>query len=333
MYKVDKKENSNHVVSIIMPAYNADRYLDEAISSVLSQSDSDWELLIVDDGSSDATGDIIDRYAAEDARIRVWHQENAGMSVARNVALDNARGDLLAFIDADDVMHPDFLKIMKEGMAQSGTKMVIGAAEWFDGESKLENIYHLPDGKLSTVDSHAAVEDALYQRKYDNAVWGKLYARQLWGDLRFQPGIGYEDLDLFYRLWLPAQKIGVVDVALYGYRQHEESYMHTFSMRRTDSLDVADRLCSRLGNKSEALRRGAEVRRFAAYYNILTLLYANDADAPDVEKDCMAVVKKESRKVLVNSKARMLDRFGALIAIIGGKKAIKMLAKMRKRVQ
>ena len=90
------------MVSIIVPVYNAEKYIDECIQSVLCQTYAAWELLLVDDGSTDNSGNICDKYAREDIRIKVLHQKNQGVSVARNVALDWAKGDYIIFLDSDD---------------------------------------------------------------------------------------------------------------------------------------------------------------------------------------------------------------------------------------
>ena len=91
-----------NVISIIVPIYNAGKTLHRRIDSILSQTYTSWELLLIDDGSTDTSGPICDEYAARDARVRVFHKENGGVSSARNVGLDNARGEWITFVDADD---------------------------------------------------------------------------------------------------------------------------------------------------------------------------------------------------------------------------------------
>ena len=90
------------IISIIVPVYNTEKYLDQCIQSVLAQTYTNWELLLIDDGSTDSSGAICDKYAAEDNRIRVFHKENGGVSSARNLGLDNAQGEWISFVDADD---------------------------------------------------------------------------------------------------------------------------------------------------------------------------------------------------------------------------------------
>ena len=100
------------MISVIMPAYNSEKYISEAIESVISQSCTNWELIIVDDGSTDQTSEIIDEYAAKDSRIRAFHRENSGVSAARNFALEIVCGDYITFIDSDDVYNSERLARM-----------------------------------------------------------------------------------------------------------------------------------------------------------------------------------------------------------------------------
>ena len=97
-------------ISVVIPIFNADKYLHRCINSVLSQSYTDFELLLIDDGSTDKSGKICDEYAREDDRVRVFHKENGGVSSARNLGLDNAKGEWVSFVDADDRVETDYLK-------------------------------------------------------------------------------------------------------------------------------------------------------------------------------------------------------------------------------
>ena len=104
--------NKNPKISIIVPVYNAEQYLRRCIDSILNQSFTDFELILIDDGSKDKSSDICDEYAAKDSRIKVYHKENGGVSSARNLGLDNANGEWIAFVDSDDFIKEDYLKHM-----------------------------------------------------------------------------------------------------------------------------------------------------------------------------------------------------------------------------
>lgn len=100
------------LISIIIPVYNSENAINRCIDSIMSQVFQDWELLLIDDGCTDKSGEICDEYASKDRRIRVFHKENGGVCSARNVGLDNAKGEWITFCDSDDFVYPNWLKIM-----------------------------------------------------------------------------------------------------------------------------------------------------------------------------------------------------------------------------
>lgn len=318
------------MVSVIIPAYNAARFLPETVASVISQSVSDWEMLLVDDGSTDSTSDLCDTLAASDPRIRAFHKPTGGPSDARNFALDKAKGDYITFLDADDILHPQFLEYTLKTMLAVGVPVVAAPYRAFDDLSfKFSALSgeELPSSIL--LNSLKALEYACYQTDIpstsyflDNAVWGKLYKADIWKKLRFTVGLWYEDLDIFYRILLQAGSMAFLPVPLIAYRQHSASFMHTFSPRRADALEVADRMIASLRSgpyyhKYPSLLRAAEVRRFAAYYNILMLIYANKAHMPDIEARCLKVIRQDRNSVVRDRNARMRDRIGALVSYLG----------------
>ena len=128
-------EDGREMVSVIMPAYNSEKYVSEAIESVCNQSYQNWELLIVNDGSTDHTPQIIDKYSDKDPRIKVFHRKNEGVSMARNVGLNQSRGNYVTFIDSDDVYHAERLERMVEVFEQyTDCDIVFSRHEEFIGE-------------------------------------------------------------------------------------------------------------------------------------------------------------------------------------------------------
>lgn len=141
-------------VSVILPVFNGEKYLSSAIGSVLNQSFSDWELLIVDDGSTDSSASISDEYSAKDNRIRVFHQPNGGVNSARAKGIENACGEFLIFLDADDALKPDAIEYMTT-LFEDGIDMV----------------------------AHGETSDALSKEDYLKALWGKGTGPELWGKM------------------------------------------------------------------------------------------------------------------------------------------------------
>lgn len=117
--------NANPKISVIVPVYNTEKYLKRCIDSILEQSYSDFELLLIDDGSKDGSGAICNEYAAKDSRVHVFHKPNGGASSARNVGLDNAKGEWIAFADADDILSPRWLQAFEDGLRMDNPDIVI----------------------------------------------------------------------------------------------------------------------------------------------------------------------------------------------------------------
>ena len=128
---------STPVVSIIVPVYNAEKFLRRCIDSILAQTYTDFELLLIDDGSKDSSGSICDKYAAKDERIRVFHKENGGVSSARNLGLDHAQGEWVTFVDADDYIEENFLKSFEGNL---DADLVVGNAVLINNENRMSII-------------------------------------------------------------------------------------------------------------------------------------------------------------------------------------------------
>ncbi|MGM9816084.1 MAG: glycosyltransferase family 2 protein [Lepagella sp.] len=325
------------MVSIIVPAYNAEQYLEQTISSILSQSETDWELLLIDDGSSDSTPDLCRKYAADDPRIQVYHQANAGPSAARNFGISLAQGEYLTFLDADDILHPDFLKVTLQASRESNAGIV---ATSFYNFYQDEEIRHRPipsSLQSTTLGSDHALQALFYQKKLDGigtfldtSAWDKLFRRDIWvGEdaPKFREGIRYEDLDVIYRAIIRAGGVTCLPYKMMGYRQHRQSFIHTFSEARLDVLDVTDRIVTDLADMSRDVIKAAKTRRFAAHYNILNLLYRSLRQDPTTEERCLKVIRENRGDVLCNRQARLQDRAGALLAYFG-KYAIKLMARI-----
>ena len=168
-----------NVISIIVPIYNAGKTLHRCIDSILSQTYTSWELLLVDDGSTDSSGVICDAYAAQDARVRVFHKENGGVSSARNVGLDNARGEWVTFVDADDYIEENFLKSFEGNL---DADLVVGNIQMIRKQEKEEFSSHISPGYYNDIKSEVA--NCLTNLCF-LAPWGKIFRRQLVLGLHF----------------------------------------------------------------------------------------------------------------------------------------------------
>ena len=231
---------SNTIVSIIIPVYNCEKWLSACLDSILVQNlpnGFDIELLLVDDGSTDGSSKISDEYAERNSeRVKVFHQKNSGVSVARNTGLANANGDWIMFVDADDVLDEDTFMLLDNSEWRSNDIIRFGLYEF-------NNRHHRPCNKQYCEDLKTYIR-LVIQRKATLGVWGAFYKRELFDGLSFPDNISYgEDWSTLTRLLINAKSFVYVNKNLYGYRINEESATHVkLSTPRPDALIALNRI-------------------------------------------------------------------------------------------
>ena len=183
------------MISIIVPIYNVEKYLSRCIESLINQTHRDVEIILVDDGSADGCGRICDEYAARDNRIKVIHQQNAGVSAARNAGLRAAKGDYTGFCDADDFVHPEMFEKLISAMIESGADLAICGYNYVDENGCISRQYvELPIGEANQEDCCRLFFDIPPSIRL--SVWNKLFKSSLLNELFFSEGIkGAEDAE------------------------------------------------------------------------------------------------------------------------------------------
>lgn len=232
------------MVSVIIPVYKVEKYLEQCLDSILNQTYSRMEILLVDDGSPDRCGEICDDYAGRDARVRVIHKTNGGLSDARNAGIEVASGSWLVFVDSDDYIHPQMIELLYRTAQREQAEIVwCGIAE-VDEEGVCADQAVQP-GSLYEI---LKVETVLYNRQEAErqfytvknmqpcmVTWNKIYAADLFrgrlGEIRFPKGKIYEDGYTTYRLIYAAERIATIPCRLYYYRQRSGSIMNVNSHR------------------------------------------------------------------------------------------------------
>ncbi|MCI6980978.1 MAG: glycosyltransferase [Akkermansia muciniphila] len=215
---------SEPIVSVIIPVYCAERYLRECLDSLLSQSLENWEAICIDDGSTDSSGKVLDEYEKNDARIKVFHKDNAGVSTARNEGIQYAEGRYLAFLDADDRMEPDMLEVMCRKAEEYHADIVECGINLFGDIPEDDNLV-----KYTEVEDRVIVpytrQCLFFMKAY---LWNKIYRRSFWRDSLLLKNLTVgEDLAMnaIFLLRNP-NYVGISD-RLYSYRQTLESVMRS----------------------------------------------------------------------------------------------------------
>lgn len=224
-------------LSVIIPVYNVEAYLAKCVESVLAQDFADYELLLVDDGSTDNSGSMCDEYAAAHAHIQVIHQQNKGLGGARNTGIEAACGDYLLFVDSDDFIKEGMFSYLYQTAVENNSDVVSFGMDYVDAKGNvLESRRAFDNG---TCNLHLEENPALFS--LDPYAWNKIYKRALFlkNDIRFPERMWYEDLCVTPKLLLCADTITLTDRVFYQYLQRDDSIMHVKNAdRNSDMLEV-----------------------------------------------------------------------------------------------
>jgi glycosyltransferase involved in cell wall biosynthesis len=202
------RENKMPKISVIMLTYNRENLVSKAIESILAQTETGFEFIIVDNGSCDRSGDIADEYARKDGRIRVLHRERGNIGSGRNAGLDMIQGEYVAFIDDDDWAEPDFLEFLYKLAIQNHADVSIcGAADKIFDEKKV-------------MTAEEALIELMWRRKYNMAFPTKLFSRRLADRFRFPEEGAYDDIALMYRLLADANRVVYHGLPKYTFYRH-----------------------------------------------------------------------------------------------------------------
>lgn len=235
----------NHpLVSVIVPVYRVENYLRTCVDSILAQTYSDLEVILVDDGSPDGCPAICDEYAQQDARVRVIHQKNAGLSAARNAGLDLCQGEYITFIDSDDFVHPRFVELLLNACLKEHCPIAISDFKSVpvdaDGKEACFSFTDIPSHRITGRNACLMIGDPAHWTRIVTA-WGKLYHRSLFAAERFPVGRINEDEALTYKLFYPQASLILCDVPLYFYRSNPASITgQSFSEKRLDIFPILD---------------------------------------------------------------------------------------------
>lgn len=208
------------LISVIVPVYNVKDYIEKCLDSICGQTYGNLEIIVVDDGSTDGSGDICDKYAQLDSRIKVFHQSNAGQSAARNMALDIAQGEYFGFVDSDDWIEEDMYEFLYHLVTENHADISI-CSHYKDKGGKSESKY--ASGKISVFTRDEAIRALVVDKKVRNYLVDKLYKRQLFNNIRLPLNRVYEDLAVSYKVFYGAEKVVMQEIPKYHYIIREGS--------------------------------------------------------------------------------------------------------------
>lgn len=286
---------NDSLVSIIVPIYNAEKYLDSCIQSVLRQTYTNWELILIDDGSTDKSGRIAEEYGFADERITVFHQKNLGVSLARNQGIDEATGNYVVFLDADDELIEDCLAKTVNIAEETNADVVAGRS--------CENQELFQDRIIWT--GAEALENSLKDHLFTYSACAKLIRREFIGKTRFTPDIRINEDSYFVFQLLCKQNVFVLtNDVIYFYRANSESSSRTvFSEKYFDILKVSDLKYKKIEEQFPQMHDLAKNMLLKARMNVLRILAVRTRDEyQDVEKKLLEYILDNKEDYIPSSK-------------------------------
>lgn len=313
-----RNKQMNPLISVIIPIYKVEQYLNECIDSVLCQTYENLEIILVDDGSPDRCGEICEEYKKKDNRITVLHKDNGGLSDARNAGLDICKGEFISFVDSDDYVSNVFIETLYNAIMKYSVDVasLYSASKFKDGTSAILTSKINKNAECNEV-SKIAILDMMFYQTIPTGVQYRLYNRHIFDDLRFPKGYLFEDLATTYKIFLKVDSIALIKEDLYAYRVRENSIItDRFSQNKMVVKDITNNLYEDIISYSLELRPSAASRCFAANYSVFLQI-------PYVDKKDLRIIWNELikyRQYIIkdkNKQIRKKNKIGAFVTYLG----------------
>lgn len=305
------------LISVIVPAYNVEKFIGKCIDSILRQSFKDFEVLLIDDGAKDSTPEICDACAKKDSRIKVYHKENGGLSDARNYGIDRMQGKYVTFIDSDDYVDSGYFEYLYGLITQEEDIQIAICGKKSVRED--ENASPEPETFHEIITGERAVQKMLCGHGSGHSAWGKLYSANLWKTVRYPKGKIYEDYATTYRVMALVDKAAWGNAAMYFYVQHIESIMHQKCSRRSLSLvDIADEETEFIVKKWPALKQEALARKVTSELKCLqNILNAKNEEFDDYKQKIVEDVRRHKGELLASKKVALKTKIKIIALLLG----------------
>lgn len=268
------------LISIVVPVYNVELYLEECLDSLLNQTYKHIEILAVNDGSKDGSLKILEAYAKKDERVKVLNKENGGLSDARNFGIAHMQGEFVACVDSDDIVSEHYIESMYQAVIEHDLDIAVCDMKYFYDD--IDEVKYSSGGEFTI----GRIQDDPRLIAINNSACNKLFKKELFNDIDFPVGWFYEDLATVPILMYKAKRIGKVNEPLYYYRQRSGSIAHTASMKIFDiyrAIDRVEQYVINHGNEEDVLK---ELKHLYIIHGLdLTTLRIKDFDDKQCRKE------------------------------------------------
>lgn len=310
--------NPSALVSIIVPAYNVERYLKDCADSLLRQTYTNIEIVIVNDGSTDGTRRVADSIRKQDSRVRVVHTPNMGVSCARNTGLEVARGDLICFVDGDDTIFSNSIELMVTVLQKYCADVATFKLQLVKSTSSQEMVARAGRYELA-VSGNEALEKLLFGRDILNSPCAKLYTKKLLNGLLFFDKLAYgEDMLFNFHALQRANNVVITDTIVYDYLQRAGSAMRSsFNVKRLDSYRAALYMDAEIRKVNDTnLNEAMLCKLFTEAISVASTIPYKKRSSIETYKEYVKIVREHSGTILASSNATRKNRIFAAVAFV-----------------
>ena len=311
---------NNFLVTIVVPMYNVEKYIEKCLDSLINQTYKNIEILVINDGSKDNSLIIAERKAKEDNRIKIISQLNQGLSAARNTGMDNAKGQYICFVDSDDFVHPDYVKLLLECIVKNNADISVCDFLYIDEKG---NTWKRKDKENKIYNNIEALKDIFCKEQNTEVMtWNKLYKIELFKDnnIYFPVGKYHEDNFTTYKLYYYSKKVAMISDELYYYLQRNNSIMgQKFNSKRLDIFEGIEEAKAFFREKRVDLKNEIEAYEINIKIFILNEMIKNGFKGKE-KKELIDAIKRNRKLYLKNKYISKKIRVG--IYLLYGKGTI-----------
>lgn len=290
---------SKWLLSIIVPVFNVEQYLSQCIESILSQHYDHFELLLIDDGSTDSSGDICESYAQQDKRIKVFHKKNEGLAATRNYGIEKARGEYLGFVDSDDWIYEDmFSNMMDVAIKQNASIVCCNFDLQFEN-----NVVERGSTGVEEYAADEAIVNLFYPQYYQFFAPNKIFLKEIFSDIRFPEGKHFEDIPTIYNAFLKCNSVFFVKKSGYVYRQRQESITNnSFNAKTIELVEAAEYVLNDSVEKYPSKRDELVVGYMRYYISFLDKAIVGKSHELKKFEDTICRIVKQNVSIIINNK-------------------------------
>lgn len=321
-------DHKDKLVSVIVPIYKVEDDIEACVQSILNQTYTRLEVILIDDGSPDRCGQIADEFMRKDDRVQVIHKINGGLSDARNAGMKIATGQYITFIDSDDKIELNFMHRLIELLIKYDADIAVCNNSIFSKYSDTIGLHYQKNGVEICFDRIEATKHMLYQKEFDVSAWGKIYKRELFEDIYYPEGLNFEDIPTTYKVMMRSNRVVYTSNPLYCYQVRENSIENErFSAKKMDGIKTGELMFSDIKRTYPDLEGAARSRYVAVNFHILAQIREKITEREQI----ISNIKAERLALILDRNATERVRIACLLSYLGFSFTVWILNKMNRR--